>query len=268
MFWMLIGGATLLVMIIAVVLVAMRGGDVPAPVVSGPAGGLPASGVVPASSPAPRSDAAFCDEAEPLARKFLEAVRIEEMLPLVRNPGVAEARMRRHYVDGKIEAPGMVAFNTKAEVSRRGVLASVIVRTRDYEEKSLTFVDTPEGIKIDWESWAAWSEMGWKEFLASKPTAGQVFRLSLSPVDYYNFAFADEKKWHSFRLESPGGEHSLYGYAERGSVLSGRLRPPPDVKKIALMLSLKFPENATSPTQVIIEKIVAEGWVVETDAPP
>ena len=35
-----------------------------------------------------------------------------------------------------------------------------------------------------------------------------------------------------------------------------------------MMLALKFPENATSHNQVIIEKFIAEGWVLETEEPP
>lgn len=269
MFWMLVGGGVLFASIVAGVLLFMPGAGKRANQVSSAPATSTAAGIHMPEEPVPqRSDAAFLAEAEPLAAKFLNATRIEELLPLVHNPAVAEARMRRQYPNGKIEAPGMSAFDTQSGISRKGSIASLSIRTRDYEEKALAFFETPEGLRIDWESWVGWSEMPWEEFLASKPTTGKLFRLTLSPVEYYNMAFADDKKWQSYRLESPDGIRTLYGYAERGSGLDAELRPSPDIKRIALTLSLKFPENASSKNQVLIEKFVAEGWVLETEETP
>jgi hypothetical protein len=272
MFWLLIGGASLFTLIVAGVLLAMRGGGEQNRQIAGPTARPPDAGAIqPEAVPpngSPRTEAMFLAEAEPLAKKFLEAGRIEDLLPLVRNPGVAEARMRRHYAEGKIEAPGMAEFNTESLISCLGTISALKVRTRGYEEKSLAFVDTPQGLKIDWESWVGWSETRWEEFLASKPTTGRVFRLNLSPADYYNFAFSDDQKWQAYRLQSPAGEHSIYGYAERDSMLASRLVVPPESKQMALMLALKFPANATSDNQVLIEKFVAEGWVQETESSP
>ena len=88
--------------------------------------------------------------------------------------------------------------------------------------------------------------MPWSEFLTKRPTEAVEFRVRLSPIDYYNFGFADDAKWQSYRLDSPDGEHSIYGYTERGSVLDARLRPPPDTKSMPVLLSLRFPEGAES----------------------
>lgn len=269
MMWMLAGGTLLFLMILAGVLVTLLGADRPGAPVAAVAPVAPSG--KPAESPpaaAARTDAVFLMEAEPLAKKFLDARRIEDLLPLVRNPGVAEARMRRHYPDGKIEAPGMAGFNTDSLVTRLGTILSIKVRTRSYEEKPLAFVEVPQGIKIDWESWVGWSDMPWEEFLASKPTTPHVFRVNLSTVDYYNFAFADDAKWQAYRLTSPDETHSIYGYAERGSKVNSSVLPPPETTRTPLILSLRFPEHATSNSQVLIEKLVADGWVLESEPPP
>ena len=272
MFWILIGGTCLLVLIVAGVLPALFGGKSPAPPVADSAPRMPVAlpdkpeALPPADTR--RADAAFLAAAEPLARKFLEASRIEDMLPVVRNPNVAQARMRRYYPGGKIEPPGMTEINKETDIFRSGTIAIIKVRTRSHEEKPLACAETPQGIKIDWESWVGWSEMSWEDFLASKPTTGQVFRLVLSPVDYYNFAFTSDSKWQAYQLTSPDGAHLLYGYAERGTAMNSQLRPALDIPQAALMLSLKFPENAASNNQVLIEKLVAEGWVLESEDPP
>ena len=272
MFLMLIGGAFLLMVTVAGVWMALFGGKAHAPPGAASAPGMPAArsiqpeAILPADTR--RSDAAFLAAAEPLTRKFLQASRIEDMLPLVRNPGVAEARMRRHYPAGKIAAPGMAAFNTTSEILRSGTFSSLKVRTHNADEISLAYVETPQGVKIDWESRVGWSDMSWEQFLTSKPITAQVFRLVLCPTDYYNFAFSNDNKWQAYRLISPDGKHLLYGYAERGSVMNSKLRPSLDNLQIPMMLALKFPANATSDNQVLIDKIVAEGWVLESAEPP
>lgn len=272
MLWMLMGGVALFLLILAGVLVTMLGGNAVRPPVAAslPATTTTAPTVKTEVAPAPvtASDAAFLAEAEPLAKKFLEARRIDELLPLVRNPGVAEARMRRYYPDGTIASPGMAAFNVDSTITRLGTITRLKVRTRDYAEKALALVATPQGLKIDWESWVGWSDMPWQDFLASKSTTPHAFRLILDNVDYYNFAFSDDVKWQAYRLSSPDETHAIYGYAERGSKVNGRLRPPSDGAQIPMILMLKFPPSATSNNQVLVDQVVADGWVLESESPP
>lgn len=265
----LAGGALLLALIVAGVVISMNSGrksPVPAPVempALTTAHEEPATGT---TAPEPRGDIEFLAEAEPLARKFLEATTIGELLPLVRDPAAAEPRMRRFYPDGKVAAPGLSQFNASGEAASLGKLRSVVVTTRDFDNKALAFTDTAGDMKVDWESWVGWSDMTWDEFRASKPADGKVFRVTLSPVEYYNFKFSDDTKWQSYRLVSPDQEHSIYGYTERGSSLDQLIRPNADTKSVALMLSLKFPEGATADDQVVIERFVNEGWVEEGES--
>ncbi len=263
--WMLVGGGCLFALIVAGVLIAMLRVEAPQATMVQP---RPAARETPANTPDPMSDAAFLAAAKPLAESFLNATNAGELLPLVRDPATAEPRIRKFYPGGAIKPSGMAAFDTRAEVVREGSFLTVHVRTREFEEKPLTFIPTADGLRIDWESWVGWSEMPWQEFLASRPAKAALFRVSLGPVEYYNFAFSDDRKWRSYRLESPDGEHAVYGYAGLDTALDARLRPPPDVKKVRLTLSLRFPENASSPNQVIIDGLVTEGWVLEANQSP
>lgn len=272
MFWLLIVGTTLFSLVFGVVAVAIFNGDesesrplaVPTP-------GIPVQSDTAETVSQPQSekvDAALLAEAKLVVGKFLEARRIEEMLPLVRNPELVEGRMRSHYPRGAIEASGLREFNTGGGFYSIGSSFEVQVRTRDDQERSLLFCNTPEGIKIDWESWVGWSEMPWEEFTASKPTTGKLFRVKLNPVNYYNFDFSDEKKWKAYRLESPDGELAVYGYAERDSELASQLKLPLNEKRVALTLSLKFPADAKTDNQVMIEKFITKGWLLETAKTP
>jgi hypothetical protein len=270
MFWMLMGGAMLFLLVVGV-LAIFGVGDLKSRQL---AGAVPpvfikskTTEMVPSSDPQ-KLDAALLAQAKLLVGQFLDARRIEEMLPLVRNPQVAEARMRSHYPGGEIEASGLMEFNTAGGLYKMGSSFEVKVRTRDGQDRALAFCETPEGIKIDWESWVGWSEMPWEEFMDSKPTTGKLFRVLLEPVSYYNFAFSDEQKWNAYRLESPDGQLEIYGYAGRNSELASDLKLPLDKKQSALTLLLKFPAAAKADNQVIIEKIIANGWLLETVKTP
>lgn len=261
---MLIGGVMLLVLIVGGVIFSLNTAETPAPPP------LPETVTTPTPAVPPvalRSEAELAAEAEPLVRKFLEATTVEELLPLVRDPAVAEERIRAFYPGGKVEAPGLSKFNANDALALRDDFISASVTTGDHEEKSIALMETPQGWKIDWESWVGWSTMPWETFISAKPTTGQVFRVNLSEVDYYNFTFADETQWQSYRLESPDRSHSIYGYVAKGSMLEQQVRPGEDSKNVTLMLSLKFPAGATSDSQVEIERFVTEGWVEKEDSP-
>lgn len=270
MAWMLVAGGGLFALVVAGVVVAMLGGGETTS--QGAGNAAPAIQIAPRVAVAPaqsgRSDAARLADAEPVIRGFLDARHVEDLLPLVRNPDTAGPRMRDHYGGNSIEAPGLSEVVAARGLSRLGEVFTVAVRTRAHEEKTIAFEETADGVRIDWESWAGWSEMRWDAFMAAKPTTPKLFRVSLDTVDYFNFDFADDRKWQSYRLISPDGEHALYGYVEKGTVLDSRLKPPSDMKSVPLTLSLKFPENAAAANQVLIDSLVADGWVIDSETKP
>ena len=261
---MLIGGAVLLGLILAGTIVLMKAGKQTA-VVVGKKPAAPALAARP--TPEARTEASFLTEAEPLARQFLNAASVEELLPLVRMPDTVGPRMKAFYADGKVTPLGLSLFNSGGALTHQGNQWAVTVLTRDHEEKGMVFVDSRDGLKIDWESFVGWSDIPWSEFIAKRPTQSHVFRVMLAAADYYNFAFSDESKWRSYRLQSPDREQQVFGYAEKGTELDKKLLPDPGQTDVALMLALKFPEGATQGNQVEIVKIIAEDWV-EDEAPP
>ncbi len=261
---MLIGGALLLGLILAGTIVLMKGGKAtPGVVVKKAAAPTP----IAAPTPEARTEASFLTEAEPLARKFLGAASVEELLPLVRMPESAGPRMKAFYADGKVTLPDLLLFNSGDAVAHQNSQWIVTILTRDHEEKGMAFIDSRDGLKIDWESFVGWSDIPWAEFVAKRPAQSHVFRVLLAPADYYNFAFSDESKWQCYRIQSPDREHQVFGYAEKGTDLQIKLLPAPDQKDVAMMLVLKFREGTTQGNQVEIVKIIADDWV-EDEAPP
>jgi hypothetical protein len=217
--------------------------------------------VLPEPDVAVRSESSIVAELQPLAEKFLTATSVDACLALVRNPALAEARMRGYYPDGKIEALGLREFNGDGEITLLDESVAVKVRTRDQTERSLAFVKVGERYLIDWESWVGWSELTWEKFLATKPTTASRFRVNVFPTEYYNFTFKDDLKWQSYRLDAPDGIHSVYGYVERGSDLAKALSRSQDGRTSAMILALKFPSGTDTRDQVEIVEAVSSGWV-------
>lgn len=256
--WMLGGGAVLFCLIVVGVMIVLKS----VPIDDMIASGVKVTGARPLPLVDKRSDASILVEAESLARDFLNATTVEEVLPVVRNPEQARLRMAREYPDGRLNPPGMAEFNPGKALMRGTVGFEVSVRTRTFELRPLNLVETPAGLRIDWESWVEWSEMAWPEFLGTKPTTAQAFRVVVRKVDYYNFNFADDSKWRSFLLESRKGERRMYGYVERGSDLAQRIQIAPELKSGLFILKVRFPEGAEADSnQVLIEEVVHDSWV-------
>lgn len=267
--WMVAAAALLFAAVTAVGVYVMISGDesggqldlaqgVMAPLDPGSGTGREAT-----SAPDQPREPGFLDVAEPMAGAFLNATTVEQWLPLVRNPGEVESKMRAMYPGGVLQPPGMLAFNTLEQVQTKGAIHAVVVRTADYFEREIAFLETPDGWRIDWESWACWSEMPWRDFMEQRPTRPVLFRVKLEMLDYYNKEFMDDRMWQSYLLMPASGEPVLYGYAERGTPLNSRLAPPSDMKTLLLTVRLRFPEQPQSNDQVIIDSIVAEGWVLQ-----
>jgi hypothetical protein len=214
------------------------------------------------------SDAAFLKLAEPLAKAFVEAKSVEELEPLVWKPERTMQRVRAFYQNGSLPHDKLLDFHVTGVVERMGAVRVVGIRTGDFRDGGLAFREQNGAWKIDWESWVGWSEMPLSEFLQRRVTEPTLFRVLVTPVDYYNFAFRDDLKWMSCRLEFPDREEFLYGYVERDTNVYQNLRQEPQEKRVPMILELAFPANAERNNQVLVVRHHADGWVADTESPP
>ena len=241
-----------------------------------PAGGSAAGTRQTATAPAVKPEAPapvdafarFQQEAAPVMKRFLQAKTPDEALRDLRRPEVAGPRLRRWYADGKIDPPGWSKLPANdSDVTFDGAFATAQVVTRDGEKRKLTLERTPDGWKVDWESWTGWSEMTWPDFLAERPTRPIRMRVVASPVEYYNFAFSDDAKWQSYRLVSPDNEHLVYGYVARGSELDLAMQfRDSDAPARLVLVDIRFPEGSPARNQVLVERLVANSWVEPADS--
>lgn len=213
-----------------------------------------------------RNEVDLLSQAQPIAVAFLNATSVDQILPLVRDQERVRPHILAHYPDGVIPPLGLAKFNPTGRVNYKDTFAAVSIQTSDFSTRQLAFVDGTDGLKIDWESWVGWSEMPWDKLIESRPAHPVLVRATLKWIEYYNFDFSDESKWRSYRLVSHDGEHALYGYAERNSLLDQRLRPDEKMASVAVTLRIRFPENGEARNQIVIEELVADGWVIPANA--
>ncbi len=202
-------------------------------------------------------------QVEAVAKAFLEAADPAEALEQVRNPGQTEGRMKQFQGDASYQAAGFrgIVGDVLTASTRDEQVYTVQVRTDNYDLRDMALVREGGQFKVDWDSWVGWSEMPWDDFKEDKPTEPKLFRVVLSQVDYYNFGFKDDLEWSSYRLDSPDGSRTLYGYVPRTGELDQQIRPVEAGKKQKLLLKLRFPRDSRSDNQVIIDSVAGDSWV-------
>jgi hypothetical protein len=222
-------------------------------------------------------------KAAELLKQYLAAKSWQEKLPLIYQSAQTRPLMEEFYgsqgladpvLQGKISATDM-------KIGPRNVLTlSFVSGDRLDRVVHASFWRTSDGLRLDWESFVGFSGKGMGAFRATRCTQPTVFRVLALSDDYYNFEFADSKKYLCLRLYSPGGDDYLHGYCARDSaegkklveILGDNFNPQSAVASrnalraqasghLPVTVNLAFPENAQSDRCVKIEKLVSAWWL-------
>lgn len=201
-------------------------------------------------------------DAEAVVRQFLNAKTPADLEALVRTPDVTVPRMRAWYAQQKWVAPGVkdVGYGGRAKVN--GVMSSMEVRLNDYSFKQIALENTPDGYKVDWESWIAWSSMPWDDLFKKLPPELVEVRVYCSLDNYYNRLFNDDSKWIAVRLEHPNSDQVIYGYIDKGNpVLMRMISDLRNGGSVAATIKIRYPQDSIAKNQVYISEYVQTGWV-------
>ncbi|MEC9056023.1 MAG: hypothetical protein VX633_11985, partial [Verrucomicrobiota bacterium] len=197
-----------------------------------------------------------------LVERFLAAETVEKLLQSTRQDPILEGKIRKYYRTHKLTPvmPKEVASGGRILKVRNYWAVDVVMP--DSSTKPITVERVESGYVVDWESWVGYSEMSWEELRQLRPREPVLFRVLCSPVQYYNYGFTDDRKWRSYRLESPDRKHTFYGYVERLSAQERGLSRH-DVREgqvLAFILRIRFTDDS-GPDQVIIDEVVNSGWL-------
>lgn len=247
-----------------------------------PRGGVPVS-YVPLPALPPQSSKKPKAEEDPMqsmkrARQalteFAKATTVEEMAKHVRHPETALPRMKAFYGDTKLKPIEMEFSSDWREVERgKQTLITTTVRIDFKDIYMVVEVPGKDGpALVDWESFIGWCEMPWTDFVKKGSKTAREFRLAVTASDYFNFNYADSKKYAAFRLVDKDDTETIYAYCDLTSETckkllaslrqarqqSGRKDEEP-VETFTLKLSMN--EEDTARRQALIEGIVFQGWV-------
>ncbi|MCP5535882.1 MAG: hypothetical protein H7A51_06565 [Akkermansiaceae bacterium] len=201
-------------------------------------------------------------DAEAVVRQYLNAKTPAELEALVRTPEVTVPRMRAWYAQEKWETPGAKDVGYGGRVTVKGVMASMAVRLNDYSIKQIALENTPDGYKVDWESWVAWSAMPWEDLFKKRPIDPVEVRVHCSLDSYYNRLFDDDNKWVAVRLEHPDSDRAIYGYIDKESpALMRMLGDLRNRGSVAATIKISYPEDSVAKNQVYINEYLQSGWV-------
>lgn len=203
-------------------------------------------------------------ELKPVIEGFLNAKSPVEMAKWVRHPEFTLPKIEKFFGENFVPE-GFSSIDWSTPPTRTGNSIKIKIQDGNFLKREIYLIDE-DGWKVDWESWAGWSEMNWEALKESRPTELVLLRAVVSDVSYYNFSFVDEGRWSSYRLESFGGEASIYGYVPRGGVMDARLKSLEDIRERMFTVKVRYPDDAPSGSQVTIEEIVTDGWLIPDEA--
>jgi len=205
------------------------------------------------------------EASEDAIRGMMNASSVAERLEWTRPVSGLKERMEEYYSrEGGLVGIKFGSIVDLSPVAFDGVPMEVVIATGKGTETTFPFTVLPgsDRMLVDWDSSVAYGEMSWDKMLVERPTQAVQMRVFVGASDYYNYEFADDRRYACYRLGSRGSEDMLYGFVERGSELALRLeRTMQASASMPMNVRIKFPENTASKNFVVIEEVIHSYWV-------
>jgi len=193
----------------------------------------------------------------------------QERMHLVRDPARVTSLMEKYYADNPDGALGDLTIGNEVSFISRGDGIFVFFKGEkevvDGENEQFVFVvelvegDDP-GFLFDWEVLVNYEPIEWDEFRKSKIVETAPFRIRARKGDYYNAPFLNSSEYVCYALTPMGRVDEIFGYVKRGSDLAEELEELV-IGNRALILELRFPEEAKFDNIVEIADLVSDGWL-------
>ncbi|MCE9518595.1 MAG: hypothetical protein K8R87_03370 [Verrucomicrobia bacterium] len=114
-------------------------------------------------------------------RQFFEARTVTQLIPLVRDSRRVRALMEEYHQRVPLKSRAWKGIGWSMPVEEPGYRFAYVQATfQDLPPMNLVVEETSSGFLVDWESSVQYSELGWKEFMATKPVQPKTFRVIAS----------------------------------------------------------------------------------------
>ncbi len=196
-------------------------------------------------------------------KAFLGAPTVEEMMKHIRDPERLRPAITAWYARHPYQPTAWKKLPQQEEMVLYNSLLVGVFDAEDYSRRPVALERVAGDFKVDWECFTGWCEVPWEEMGEKRPTTPVILRCTVGVSDYWNLDFQDSKKYSCLQLKSLDGQHTLYGYVQKGSpleldlALEMRMQDP-----LLTTLRVKFLPNGTAKNQVEITEKVARGWVL------
>ena len=204
----------------------------------------------------------FMRDAEKVARVFISEIDEEKRLTLVRDVENVRNHLERYSEDARTFSIVSMKMMGYSELNGRCKCAfSVKLMNGNY--RLLNILETEQGLKVDWDSYARYCSSSWEDLYSGKVTEAEV-RVFVQPADHSVEPFDDAGKWMSFQLVDADSERVIYGYVSNDSRLAGRMLARVAKSRSSRQhMTLQIRGNGESSKRglFIVDKLLAVGWV-------
>ncbi len=209
----------------------------------------------------PTDPAASLSLAVKTGLQFLNAKTWEEAATMVRHPEIVRPRMEKYYRAHPYSP--LTAIVLRPHIRKAGSLLMTWVEAQGVTGRVFVLEQTADGFKIDWESFVIYSQIDWPELMETRPAESPVeVRVRASPTQWKSDAFPADEGFIAFRITQPHTGHVLFAHfnpatSKRSEALSRLL-----AERAGLFtLTIRYPDNAKSGVDVLIDEVICAGWV-------
>lgn len=208
------------------------------------------------------------DRLDSVTEAFFSATKMEELVPLVRQPERVKPLMEQYYATRPL-APVSTVRTTILQPLTLDNRANFWMKSVELTEGQtrnmiVEILDNGEP-KIDWETLVCYQPMEWDTYVATRPQGKSLdFRVYVELDNFFSHEFADQEKWISFRLTTLDAEETLFGYVPTGSAIASEiieLLKRNQGARTSMVLRLNIPQGLTSRRGVVIEKLMSPRWL-------
>jgi hypothetical protein len=201
--------------------------------------------------------------------KFLSASDVPALLATIRNGSAKEQGVQKWLAANELTLPlgGKIIDKGNTVNLKSHHLMEFIVQRSATEVNPVAIMETPDGWRVDWNSFTQQGDMSVAEFLAERPTTPVMLLVLAQPDGYFNFDYSNAEQYHCLKLsDNHHAAATFYGYADKSNALATlsmslvqpNKRTPQ--RPIPLAICARFTGAATSPPQVEITKVLQDAW--------
>lgn len=234
-----------------------------------PGADRPAATRAAAEAPAPKAVAAPGMGIERIEEKrsaiadalngFYTARGVSEMLPLVRDAERVRPLMEEYYRRNRIKKRTWKAIGWLLPVEEPGYRFGYVQAIfTDAAPVNVVVEETDRGFLVDWESSVQYSEIGWKEFMVTRPVEPKTFRVLASKAQSGGGGAL-------LSLRHPQEEGEVIGRFDQHDPRFRSLVEQLDLckwKDVPVILRLCYPGPAAERSEVQIAGAEGKGWLI------